>query len=68
VLLSLDLLKWLIAVVLAAGAVTSLWAGGKVAVTADGRRDTGLLAGATVSVLVLTALYGAVVFEWLFVR
>ena len=68
VLLSLDLLKWLIAAVLAAGAATSLWACGKVAVAADGRRDAGLLAGAAVSVLVLTALYAAVVFEWLFVR
>jgi hypothetical protein len=68
VLLSLDLLKWLIAVVLAAGAAASLWACGKVAVAADGRRDAGLLAGAAVSVLVLTTLYGAVVFEWLFVR
>lgn len=68
VLLSLDLLKWLIAVVLAAGAATSLWACGKVAVAADGRRDAGLLAGAAVSVLLLTTLYGAVVFEWLFVR
>jgi len=68
VLLSLDLLKWLIAAVLAAGAATSLWACGKVAVAADGRRDAGLLAGTAVSVLVLTAFYAAVVYEWLFVR
>ncbi|TLM67241.1 MAG: hypothetical protein FDZ69_04955 [Deltaproteobacteria bacterium] len=68
VLLSLDLLKWLIVAVLAAGTGVSLWAGRKVAVTPAGRRDPGLLAGAVISVLILAALYGAVVFEWLFVR
>ena len=68
VLIPLDLLKWLVAAVLAAGAGASLWACGKVAVTPGGRRDKGLLAGAAVSVLVLTALFGAVVIEWLFVR
>jgi hypothetical protein len=68
VLLTLDLLKWLVAAVLAVGVGISLWACRKVAVTANGRRDAGLLAGAVVSVLVLAAFYGAVVFEWLFVR
>jgi ferredoxin len=68
VLLSLDLLKWLMVAVLAAGTAISLWACGKVAVAKDGRRDTGLLTGAVVSVLILSTLYGAVVFEWLFVR
>jgi hypothetical protein len=68
VLLSLDLLKWLIVGVLAAGAGISLWACQKVAVVANGRRDHGLLTGAIVSVLLLATLYGAVVFEWLFVR
>lgn len=68
VLFSLDLLKWLIAATLAIGGAVSLWACRKVAVNPDGRRDAGLLAGAAVSVMVLLALYGAVVFEWLFVR
>jgi hypothetical protein len=68
VLLTLDLLKWLVAAVLAVGVGISLWACRKVAVTPDGRRDAGLLAGAVVSVLVLAAFYGSVVFEWLFVR
>jgi hypothetical protein len=68
VLLTLDLLKWLVAAVLAVGVGISLWACRKVAVTPDGRRDGGLLAGSIVSVLVLSAFYGAVVFEWLFVR
>lgn len=68
VLLSLDLLKWLLVAVLGLGAAASLLACRKVAVTVDGRRDVGLLAGAMVSVGLLTALYGAVVFEWLFVR
>lgn len=68
VLLGLDLLKWLVAAVLLVGAALSLWSCGRVAVTADGRRDGGVLAGAVVSVLILSAIYGAVVFEWLFVR
>lgn len=68
VIISLDLLKWLLVIVLAIGTAVSLWACGKVAVAADGRRDGGLLAGAVVSVLILSTLYGAVVFEWLFVR
>lgn len=68
VLLSLDLLKWLLVAVLTTGAGVSLWACKKVAITPDGHRDTGLLAGAVVSVLLLSTLYGAVVFEWLFVR
>lgn len=68
VLLPLDLLKWLIVVVLALGAAASLLACRKVAATVAGRRDVGTLAGAATSTLVLTALYGAVVFEWLFVR
>lgn len=68
VLISLDLLKWLIVAVLSVGVGASLWACAKVAVTPDGRRDPGLLAGSIVTVLVLSAFYGAVVFEWLFVR
>lgn len=68
VLLGLDLLKWLVAAVLAAGVAVSLWSCNKVAIAPDGRRDGGVLAGAVVSVLVLSAIYGAVVFEWLFVR
>ncbi|NJC87596.1 MAG: 4Fe-4S binding protein [Desulfuromonas sp.] len=68
VLISLDLLKWLLVAVLAIGMGVSLRACVKIAVTSDGRRDLGLLAGGIVSVLVLSAFYGAVVFEWLFVR
>ena len=68
VVLPLDLLKWLIAAVLAVGTAGSLWACRKVAVTAAGRRDGGILAGAVVSTLILATLFGAVVFEWLFVR
>jgi hypothetical protein len=68
VILPLDLLKWLIAVVLTVGTLASLWACRQVAINSAGRRDTGLFAGAIVSVLILASLYGAVVFEWLFVR
>ncbi len=68
VLLPLDLLKWLIAAVLTVGAAGSLWACRRVAAAGDGRRDTGVLAGTMVSTLILAALFGAVVFEWLFVR
>jgi len=68
VLLALDLLKWLVAGVLVTGTAASLWACRQVAVAEDGRRDHGVLAGTVVGVLVLAALYGAVVFEWLFVR
>lgn len=68
VLLSLDLLKWLIVVVLAIGTAGSLWACSKVARTTGGGRDNGILAGAVVSTMILAALFGAVVFEWLFVR
>ena len=68
VLLPLDLLKWLVAGVLALGTGASLWACRQVAVTGDGRRDPGVLAGTVVGTLVLAALYGTVVFEWLFVR
>ena len=68
VLISLDLLKWLIAAVLFIGTAASVWACRNVAVTADGRTDRAFMAGSVVSVLVLAALYGAVVFEWLFVR
>lgn len=68
IIIPLDLLKWLIAAVLATGTLTSLWACRKVAVTAGGRRDPGLLAGGIVSILLLASIYGAVVFEWLFVR
>jgi len=68
VLVSLDLLKWLIVAVLALGTVASLLSSRTVATASDGRRDSGILAGAVVSTLILAALYGAVVFEWLFVR
>jgi len=68
VVLPLDLLKWLIVAVLAIGTAGSLWACRKVAAMADGRRDGGMLAGTVVSTLTFAALFGAVVFEWLFVR
>jgi hypothetical protein len=68
IIIPLDLLKWLIAAVLATGTLTSLWTCRKVAVTAGGRHDPGLLAGGIVSLLLLASIYGAVVFEWLFVR
>jgi hypothetical protein len=68
VILPLDWLKWLIAGVLLIGTLASFWVGRRVAVNAAGQRDGGLLAGAFVSVLILASLYGAVVFEWLFVR
>ena len=68
VLLPLDLLKWVIAAVLALGVGASLWACRKVAVRGDGRIDRGLWAGAVAGVLLFASLYGAVVIEWLFVR
>jgi hypothetical protein len=68
VILPLDWLKWLIAGVLILGTLASFRVGRMVAVNPAGERDGGLLAGAFVSILILASLYGAVVFEWLFVR
>lgn len=69
VLVSLDILKWLVAALLAGGLGATLWAVRKVAVDREsGRLDKPLLAGSVVTTVVLGSLYFAVVIEWLFVR
>lgn len=67
VLVSLDILKWLIVLVLVAGLTLSVLVGYKSS-GQSGKRDRSFLAGATVSALFLFGIYTAVVVEWLFVR
>lgn len=69
VLLDLDLLKWLIVALLAAGFSVSSLAAHTLA--RSGRSigiDRPLLCASVCNLLILVALYGATVYEWLFVR
>jgi len=68
VLIPLDLLKWLIAGALLLGAGVAALAARRIARRADGGLDRPYLVASLVNILVLCALYGATVFEWLFVR
>ena len=67
VLIPLDILKWLIAGLLAAGLVLS---GMAARVVAAGQGDSArpFFLASCVSLLLLVAIYGATVLEWLFVR
>lgn len=70
VLISLDILKWLVIAILIAGVLFSLWAAGFVA-KKDGnseKLDRPLFFSILVSLVLLTGLYGSTVIEWLFVR
>jgi hypothetical protein len=68
VLLSLDLLKWLVAGLLCVGLLVSALAARRVALKESGEIDHPYLFASLVNILLLGALYGATVFEWLFVR
>ena len=68
VLLPLDLLKWVIVVLLSCGFIAS-----SVTAWRCAGRDSVVLGqpfflASMINVLILTAFYGATVFEWLFVR
>lgn len=72
-LVALDLLKWLIVGVLAAGLLVSVLAARTLAAertasTAPSDRGRTFFLASLCNLLVLAALYGATVFEWLFVR
>ncbi|MDT8440985.1 MAG: 4Fe-4S binding protein [Desulfuromonadales bacterium] len=69
VLLGLDLLKWLIAALLAIGFGVSLLAARAVARTSPSvGSDRPLLFASICNLLILLTFYGATVYEWLFVR
>jgi len=71
VLVSLDILKWLVAAVLFIGLLLSLWAGRVVAkepTPAPETMDRPFFVSVLVTLSVLATLYGSTVFEWLFVR
>jgi hypothetical protein len=71
VLISLDILKWVIAGLLVLGFVLSVIAArivAKVEVEGQGRVDRPFMAAAIVSLIVLAGFYGSTVVEWLFVR
>jgi hypothetical protein len=83
VLVSLDILKWVVVAILAAGLALSAWAAWIVATPGDiqqkndlkrgdntkpGRVDRPFFVAALVTLTVLAGLYGATVMEWLFVR
>lgn len=71
VLLSLDLLKWLVIGLLLAGFVLSILAA-RIVAGSEGqggdKRDLPFLLASLVTLLILSGFYGATVVEWLFVR
>lgn len=71
VLISLDILKWVVAVLLLVGMVLSVVAGRVAArsvATGTQYTDRPFFAAVLVSILVLSCFYGSTVLEWLFVR
>lgn len=71
VLVSLDILKWVVAVILITGLSLSLMAARLVAMPETqgrGRVDRAFWAASLVSLFILSSFYGSTVVEWLFVR
>ncbi len=71
VLISLDILKWVIAALLLTGLVCSVWAARIVAFAnpaSPQTMDRPFFISVLITLAVLSCFYGATVFEWLFVR
>jgi len=71
VLIGLDLLKWLVVAVLLIGFALSVRAAQTVCCSVAGSqtdRNRPLLLASLINLIVLSAFYGATVYEWLFVR
>ncbi len=71
VLISLDILKWVIVALLLTGLACSVWAARIVAYANPAGPqavDRPFLFSVLISLAVLSCFYGATVFEWLFVR
>jgi ferredoxin len=71
VLVSLDILKWVVVALLVAGLVLSLLAARVVATAADNgqqRIDRPFFVAVLMTLVVLSGFYGSTVMEWLFVR
>ena len=68
VILSLDVIKWMTAGFLLAGVVSACWVARRLSHQLLGNAKQTFFVAVLVNILVLSALYGATVFEWLFVR
>jgi hypothetical protein len=68
VLISLDILKWIVVGMLLVGLLFSVWAARVVSVNKESRIDRPFFISILMTLAVLSAFYGATVLEWLFVR
>ncbi|MBW2504804.1 MAG: 4Fe-4S binding protein [Deltaproteobacteria bacterium] len=68
VILSLDVIKWMIVGFLLAGVVSSCWVAWRLSHQVLAKTKQTFFVAVLVNILLLSALYGATVYEWLFVR
>ncbi len=68
VLISLEVLKWIVVGILVIGLLFSVWAARVVSMDKESRIDRPFFVSIVFTLAVLSFFYGSTVFEWLFVR